>query len=233
MAGETDSENNGYYVTFKQESQVWEETVKHGLANHIDPKTMPHVIRRLQDSQYVSENNPYGIYFDVDPIEWSPRTVGDENTVTIPSFVSEQDEEGNITAARYITAMAFYRGRLWLLGGDYACSSVVNDRHNFFQSTAILVSDDDPIDGFIDLTEHAETIHSAVPTDSGLLVFTSRAQYLITSQGLLSPITFEFKQVSTYASDRRVTPQSISDRVAFITQRSNYAALQESYMLDT
>ncbi|OOE32881.1 hypothetical protein BZG05_13030 [Salinivibrio kushneri] len=233
VAGETDSENNGYYVRFKQEGGVWEETVKHGLANHIDAKTMPHIIRRLQDFQYVNDDNPYGIYFDVEPVEWSPRAVGDENTVTVPSFVSEQDEEGNITASRYITTMAFYRGRLWFLGGDYASSSVVNDRHNFFQSTAILLSDDDPIDGFIDLTEHAETIHSATPTDSGLLVFTSRAQYLITSQGLLSPITFEFKQVSTYASDSRVTPQPISDRVAFITQRSDYAALQESFVLDT
>ncbi|WP_449495027.1 phage nozzle protein [Candidatus Enterovibrio escicola] len=128
--------------------------------------------------------------------------------------------------------MSYYRGRLWLLGGDRAAASVVNERYNFFQSSALLLADDDPIDGYVDLHEHAETIHSAVPTDTGLLVFTRRGQYTITAQGIMSPTTFEFKEVSKYASDHRVTPQAVGDRVSFVTQRSNYAALQESYAVD-
>lgn len=233
VRGDTDSDDKPYYVSFNQDSNVWEETTKYGIVNHFDADTMPHVLRRFQSAEYENENNPYGIYFAIEPVEWTPRSVGDESTVPVPSFVSEQDSNGRITAPRYITCMSFYRGRLWMLGGDYATASVSNDRHTFWQSTALLLSDDDPIDGYVDLTEHAEYIHNAVATHEGLLVFTRRGQYMISSQGLMSPMTFEFKEASSYASDPFVEPQPVGDRVSFITQRSDYAALQESFASDS
>lgn len=231
ITGETsDTESKGYYVAFDIDKKVWYETAAYGTRNYFNNNSMPHKLSRWQDPKYVTESNPFGIYFKFESIEWPKRMVGDEGTVSVPSFVSDQNEDGSIAATRFITCMAFYRGRLWMLGGDYATSSVANDPHNFWPSTAIITADDDPIDSYTDLKDSAETIHNAIPTAQGLLVYTKRAQYSITSQGMMSPATFEFKEVSAYSSDADVVPQPIGDRVTFTTQRSDYAAIYDSYM---
>ncbi|HFD4005404.1 hypothetical protein [Vibrio parahaemolyticus] len=233
VAGKADSENDGYYVKWVDKTSMWTESTAYGLANEFNHASMPHMLRRYQDTSRVSTKNPYGIYFKLEQGEWSKRTVGDELSAPIPSFVSTQDESGAMTQERYISAMAFFRGRLWFLGGDYACGSVVGDKFNFFRSTALTVLDDDPIDGYTDLTGQAETIHAAIPSSDGLVVFTERGQYLISSQGMMSPTTFEFTRIASYATDNRCDPVLIGDRISFATKTSEYTSVSEMYVADT
>ncbi|ENU5815583.1 hypothetical protein ACE34P_003179 [Vibrio fluvialis] len=233
VAGKADSDNDGYYVKWDDKSKLWTESTAYGLANEFNKDSMPHMLRRYQSNDKVTDANPYGIYFKLEQGEWAKRTVGDADSAPIPSFVSTQDSSGAVIQERYITAMSYFRGRMWFLGGDYACSSVSGDKFNFFRSTALTVLDDDPIDGYTDLTGQAETIHSAIPANDGLVVFTERGQYLITSQGMMSPTTFEFTRIASYATDNRCDPVLIGDRISFATKTSDYTAISEMYVADT
>ncbi|WCE28419.1 hypothetical protein PK654_08510 [Vibrio sp. SCSIO 43137] len=225
-----EDENDGYYVIWDIENNMWQESTKYGLANHFDATSLPHILRRYQKESYQNSKNPYGIYFKLEHPDWAARTVGDEESSPIPSFCSSQDSNGKITEPRSIRAMAFYRGRLWFLGGEYASASVTGDNHNFFRSTALKVLDDDPIDGYTDLTGQAETIHAAIPSSDSLVVFTERGQYAISSEGLMSPLTFQFKRSASYASDALCTPVSLGDRISFTTRSSEYVAVSELYI---
>ena len=71
---------------------VWEETFKPGIKVAFDYTTMPHAIRRLN-----------GV-FEVNPIKWGEREVGDDVTNPIPSFDGQK-----------INKLLFFRNRFVIL----------------------------------------------------------------------------------------------------------------------
>ena len=81
----TFEDEDDYYVKFVADGSsdsgagVWEETVGFDLKVELDPLTMPHCIRRLADGT-----------FEVSPIAWVEREVGDNITNPLPSLVGQK-----------------------------------------------------------------------------------------------------------------------------------------------
>ena len=103
---------------------VWEETNAPGITYQLDELTMPHQLVRQSDGSFTFE-----------PVVWEDRTVGDDKTNPLPSFIGEK-----------ITSIFFYRNRLGLLSNESVILSRAGDYFNFFATTAQTVTADDPID---------------------------------------------------------------------------------------
>ena len=144
---------------------------------------MPHQIVRNADGT-----------FTVGPVLWEDRLVGDDKTNPLPSFCSrpigypkiyeyvEDDEDTDIDESeskndlRFINKMVFFRNRLTMLSGENAICSKPGDYFNFFASTALTVSDNDPVD--VSAASTSPTVlKDAIETTGGLLCFGPTQQH--------------------------------------------------------
>ena len=78
----TSGGEDSYYLRFEEKTGTWQETVKPGLCNTLNAKTMPHVLTYHEDGSFV-----FG------PHTWAPRQVGNEDTAPEPSFVGVPIED--------------------------------------------------------------------------------------------------------------------------------------------
>ena len=104
---------------------------------------------------------------DDDVIEWAKRTVGDDDTNPVPSFVG-----------RKINNMVFHMNRFGFLSEDTVILSQPGDYFNFFVGSAIAVSDADPIDMAATSTRPAE-LTAGVSSPSGPAAVLLDAQFLM------------------------------------------------------
>ena len=103
---------------------MWEETVGFDLKVELDPATMPHALRRLSDGT-----------FEVSPVAWVEREVGDDVTNPLPSIVGQKTNK-----------TVFFRNRFVFLAGENCVFSRANEYWNLFGLTAKTIVDSDPID---------------------------------------------------------------------------------------
>ncbi len=152
------------YVEFKTSNGasrgpgVWEETIGPGLKFEIDETTMPH--------QLVRQAN--GV-FKYEPVDWTDRLVGDNDTNPIPSFIGKK-----------INNMFFYRNRLGLLSNEAVIMSRAGDYFNFFANSSQVVAADDPID--LQATSvRPVSLNYTLSTSVGLLVFGPNEQFILST----------------------------------------------------
>jgi len=203
-------EEDDYYVKFVTKlagvdgAGVWEETVKPGILTRFDPTTMPHQIRRLSDGS-----------FEVSPISWATRDVGDDITNPQPSFI------GNA-----INKIMFFRNRLVMLSGENVIMSRPNEYFNIWAHTAQTVSDADPIDLLASSTVPS-ILYDGVSTASGLLIFSTNQQFLVVTDttDIFSPRTAMIKNIGAYKYNNKVRPVHLGQTVGFLNDagyRSRY-----------
>ena len=78
---------------------------------------MPHqIVRKF--------NSAGNIYFEVSPINWEDRLVGDETTNPAPSFVG-----------KFINKLVLYRNRLGIMADENIVLSRPGDYFNFWSKT--------------------------------------------------------------------------------------------------
>ena len=197
------------YVEFKTSNSaargpgVWEETIGPGLKFEIDETTMPH--------QLVRQAN--GI-FKYEPVDWSDRLVGDNDTNPIPSFIGKK-----------INNMFFYRNRLGLLSNEAVIMSRAGDYFNFFANSSQVVAADDPID--LQATSvRPVSLNYTLSSSVGLLVFGPNEQFLLsTDADVLSPTTTKINTVSTFECDPSVDAVAVGTAQAFISKSNLYSKL--------
>ena len=208
----TDSDDDDYWVKFNSEESgvdgagTWVETRKPGIFSKFNMSTMPHQIIRQPDGSFL-----------VCPVEWEDRLVGDDKTNPLPSFCSRAvgypkiyeyyeddpdtidiDEEEKNNDFRYINKMVFFRNRLTMISGENVICSKPGDYFNFFASTALTVTDNDPIDVAASSTTPV-LLKDAIETTAGLLCFSQNQQHLLsTDSEIFGPRTARFNMVSTY-----------------------------------
>lgn len=212
------AEADDYYVKFVPDSQgipgtgSWEETIAPGVKTNINPSTMPHALIRQADGT-----------FRLDPLNsetalggWAPRQVGDDTTNPVPSFVGKS-----------IRNMLFYYNRLGFLSGDTAVLSQPGDYFNFFATSAITISDADPIDVTAASTQPAILKH-AIGTGKGLIIFAEHAQFLLTSdEAQFGPSTVRMTEVANYSYRSVAAPQSTGVSIMFPTEADTYSKVFE------
>ena len=125
------SDEDDYYTRFygannRDGSGVWIECPEPGIVKSFDPATMPHILQRQADGDFL-----------VKQYSWKDRTVGDDVTNPLPSFVGST-----------INKVVFFRNRLVFLSGEnVVCSRPGTvDNPDFWNVTALTISATDPVD---------------------------------------------------------------------------------------
>ena len=224
IANTQDSDDDDYYMKFvgqnsKSGPGSWVECAEPGIRKKYDNSTMPIRITRTGTTT-----------FTVDRYSWQDRSIGDDNTNPIPRFVSidsnHPDHTGSDTL-RYINKILFFRNRLTFLSGEYVITSTQGDLNNFWRNSALTIANKDPID-----IGSSSTLPSAfydgVEIASGLLVFTTNAQYLLASDDtIFNPDTAKLRIVSSYNYNKLIPPISMGVTYGFVDNSNKYSRFVE------
>ena len=195
-----------YYVKFVSSNTTlgygpgsWEETVAPVIQFTFDVNTMPHLLTRDANG-----------HFTFAPAVYKDRIIGDDNTNPIPSFVG-----------RLINGVFVYRNRLGFLAGDSVILSRADDFFNFWNKTALTVSDDDPVD--IDCTStKPQTLRYVVPQSTGLVIFGQGEQFLLSTTGdVLSPKSAKVNRLASFDASENVAPIDTGIAIGFVNTTSS------------
>ena len=190
---------------------VWEETIAPGIQYEFDELTLPHQLVRQADGSFT-----YG------PVAWEDRLVGDLETNPNPSFVGQK-----------INNLFFYRNRLGFLSNEAVVLSRAGDYFNFWVTTALTVTDDDPID--ITASSVRPVNHRYVrPTSVGLVLFSDTEQFILTTDAdILSPKTAKINELSSYECDPNVEAVNLGTTLAFVSKTPLFTRLYELIGIST
>ena len=207
-------EGDDYYLKFQGNEQedgpgVWEETYKPGIAVAFNPDSMPYLIRRSLDADGQ-------IVFKVGSVDWIQRTVGDNKTNPIPSFV-KTDEAPGVS----INNMLLYRNRLVFLSSNNVILSQSGDLGNWFGDTALVLKASDPID--INASVDTSTaLYAGLVVNNGMVIFSKFNQFLFTTDSdILSPETAKSSLLSTYDFNINSNPFNLASNVGFFSSSGN------------
>ena len=116
--------------------------------------------------------------FTVGRFSYANRDIGDDNSNPFPKF-----------KGRSIERVLFFRNRLVFLAGENVIASRPGNFGDFFNTTALTVSTNDPIDIACSST-FPSTLMDGIEIPNGLLVFSTDQQFLLTTDdSVLTPET--------------------------------------------
>ena len=200
--------DDSYYLAFSDITGTWKETVKPGLANHLDAQTMPHLLTLKEDGTFTFE-----------PESWESRKAGNEDTSPEPSFVGLPLQD-----------IFFYLGRLGVLVTDSVVFSEVDAWKNFFPTTANTVVDSDPIDVTVasgDVTSGFPNLLYGLEVPKGdLLLFGRHVQYVLSADKALTPQNIKVS-LHSHVNCGSVRPVSLEQSVVFISPALEYSHVKE------
>nr|DAF68328.1 MAG TPA: stabilization protein [Caudoviricetes sp.] len=206
ITGEASRTGDNYWVRYDAAGQVWRETVKPGIIAGIEPTSMPHALIRAADGQ-----------FDWTPLTWADRTCGDDTTNPMPSFIGDS-----------INDIFFFRNRLGFLSGENVVMSRTSKYFYFFPASVSALSDDDPIDVAIS-HNRVSILKYAVPFSEQLLLWSDQAQFVLSSQGILSSKTIQLDLTTEFDVSDGARPFGIGRGVYFAAPRASYTSLKRYY----
>ena len=210
----TDSIHDDYYSKFVANDGTsgpgfWEETLKPGLATGLTASTMPHELVNTGTNAFTFQ-----------PITWTSRLIGDDNTNPHPSFV-KKDTDGSTDIGK-IQQSFFYNNRLGFLTNDVVVMSQAGEFYNFYSKTAQTASEADPIDISCSSVSHA-LLHGVLPVTQGLLLFSENQQFLLASaDGNLKPSTAIIQSISNFEMDSNIDPVSVGTLINFVSKTPAY-----------
>ncbi len=235
------SDKDDYYLQFKSNSApedgpgVWEECVKPLSRTEFAVDTMPHQLVKI------NARGSTPTRFELTPIDWQGKIVGDEITNPKPSFIFneshskrnallsdfyEEEIYDNI-AGHPIQNLAFYRNRLALLANDSIILSQPGDHFNFWAKSAMTISPADSIDLSVGDTKPSTLVHS-ISTQKGLLLFSKEKQFLLTTDNdVLSPETAKIQSISTFNYNPLVEPFSLGTTIGFVNNVGSHTKFME------
>ncbi len=212
-----ESDEDDYYLKFVGENGLdgngnWEECAAPGIVKSFDATTMPHILARQADGDFLIKKNT-----------WADREVGDDTTNPIPTFVNNK-----------INKVLFFRNRLVFLSGENLVTSKPGEfgKPSFWAETALTTSAADPIDIASSSTFPA-ALFDGIELTVGLLVFSTNQQFLLTSDDtIMNPDTAKLKSVSTYNYNKTIPPISLGTSIGYIDNSGKYSRFNEMSVVD-
>jgi len=212
IANSKASDDDDYYLKFEGNDGLdgpgaWVECPAPGIVKSLDATTMPHVLQRQSDGDFL-----------VKKYTWEDRVVGDNTTNALPSFV------GNT-----INKVLFFRNRLALLSGENVILSRPGElaTPSFFAKTALAVSAVDPIDISCSSTFPSD-LFDGIEVAAGLGVFSTNQQFLLSSDAeILNPDTAKLRSISSYNYNKVVPPISLGTTTGYIDNSGKYSRFNE------
>lgn len=208
VTGESAKSGDNYWVKYSFTGQVWKEIAKPGIISGLNSATMPHALIRASDGQ-----------FDWTPLSWNGRVCGDDDTNPMPSYVGDK-----------INDVFFFRNRLGFLAGENVIMSRTSKYFNFFPASVSTLSDDDPIDVAIS-HNRVSILKYAVPFSEQLLLWSDQAQFVLSSNGILSSKTVELDLTTEFDVSDGARPHGIGRGVYFAAPRASYTSLKRYYAI--
>lgn len=208
ISGEKKSEDDDFYVKWDDLHKVWKETIAPRIPYKIEPKNMPHAIVRESDGSFKLKKLP-----------WVDRGSGNEDTNPDPSFIG-----------RRINDIFFYRNRLGVIADESIILSSTNDFFNFWFKSSAAIADTDPIDVSVSSNKVATLTH-AVPFARELMLFSREGQFVLSSDGVMTPKSVKCDQITNFDYNPMVQPISVGPSIFFVNDRVNYSSLMRYYSL--
>ena len=206
------SDEDDYFTKFhgannKDGSGVWIECPEPGIVKSFDPTTMPHVLQRQADGDFLVKH--YG---------WKDRLVGDDVTNPLPSFVGKG-----------INKVVFFRNRLVFLAGENVITSKPGsiDVPDFFNNSALTLGAIDPID-IACSSLYPSDLYDAIELPAGLLCFSTNQQFLLSADDtVFNPDTAKLRAVSNHNYNKVLPPIKTTYTVGFIDNSFKYSRFME------
>ena len=241
VTNSTERDIDDYYLRWDNTERPgkWVETVGDDIRFRIDPFTMPHVLYRQSDGTFVfdqykkKKEAPFTDILigstSVSATEWykdyprgqsawENRKVGDNATNPFPKFVGKK-----------ITNTFFHRNRLGFLHDGCISLSKAGTVGNFFNSSALTTTPNDPIEVEAGSTEPTTFINS-IETNTGLVVFGESEQYLLhTDSDSLTNETAKLSNISTYNYSPTSNPIPLGTTISFIDSTGTNGRLFEMF----
>lgn len=206
ITGDTSKGSDAYYVEYDAEQKVWKETLGWNQKYSIHYHTMPWTLVRAADGE-----------FDLSFHEWGNRKTGDEDTNPEPSLVGQA-----------INDIFFYRNRLGFLAGENVVMSRTGRYFDLFPASVANLADDDPIDVAVS-HNRISVLKYAVPFSEELLLWSDQAQFVLTSQGMLSPKTVDLNMTTEFDVTDSARPFGLGRAVYFASPRASFTAINRYY----
>jgi hypothetical protein len=199
---------DSYYAKFIAENGAsgkgsWEETVAPNVSKGLTAATMPHELVNTALNT-----------FELRPITWDERIVGDDETNEHPSFVGKTIQQA-----------FFHNNRLGFLTEDNVSMSQSGEFYNFYHVSALTQADNDPIDISCSSLRPA-VLHAVLPAAQGLVLFSKAQQFLMYSDdGILTPKTSVIRTISNYENDEKVDPVDVGPNMVFLSKSPGYTRI--------
>lgn len=158
--------------------------------------------------------------WEIRPVDWDPRDSGGVISNPGPSLF----HDGNGKAIqRAISAMAFYRGRLFLASEDMLVSSRINDFDNFWIDSPDSLTVADPIDLRVSSNAYTPITYLQPYRNFLFLATDGSIQYeLVGSENQISPLTAEIAPTSFYNMTLDVSPVLLNNSLFFLDAKRLY-----------
>lgn len=208
ISGEKKSEDDDFYVKWSDKDKIWKETIAPRISYKINPRNMPHAIVREADGSFKLKKLP-----------WVDRGSGNEDTNPDPSFIG-----------RCINDIFFFRNRLGVISDESIILSATNDFFNFWFKSSAAIADTDPIDVSVSSNKVAKLTH-AVPFARELMLFSREGQFVLSSDGVMTPKSVKCDQITNFDYNPMVQPISIGPSIFFTNDRVNHSSLMRYYSL--
>ena len=201
----------GWYRIIRKDKAPYLKKIRTpGPRTTLDSRRMPQLLYSELDE--VGKLNYYG-----GPVDWEKRENGDAESNRGPGIFFNPSTDDPQESK--ITAMAYYRDRLFLANEDTIVASRSGDWDNFFIANVDNIIDSDPLDLRISSNNYTPVTH-LVPFRDFLFVGTSgNTQYELTgSNNVISPLTAEFAPTAFYPMMPEVSPQSMNNNLFFYSK---------------
>lgn len=205
IQGTADSNFATYYVI--RNGGVWDECVKPGLSNSINPAKMPHALVRKGDGT-----------FEFAQFSWAPRRVGSEDTNPNPTFIG-----------RSIRDIFFYKNRLGFCVDENVVLSRAGDFGNFYRLTVLDLLDDETVDVAASTTKVTKFNH-AVPFNKSMMLFADQVQFVLGDGGVLTPGSVSLDVATQYEVVQSVRPEALGSDVYFVSENGAHARVFEYFV---
>lgn len=205
IAGFDQDSFGAYYV--RRTGGVWEETVKPGIENRLNPETMPYALVREADGT-----------FSFKPFKWNVRKIGDDESNPPPTFLG-----------RTIQDVFFYKNRLAFVADENVVFSGSGDFGNFWRSTATDLIDSDVVDVATSSTK-VSLLKYAVPFNNNLMLFADQTQFSLNVDQLLTPSSVSIDTVTGFEMNVRARPVGIGNDIFFVTESGRFSRIREYFV---
>ena len=224
--GDPETTSGEYYAKFITNNDedfgegIWQETLAGGIEYIVDEDTMPHLLIRLSDGDFLftpADGASYSVG-GVDTVEvpaWSDREVGDNTTNPAPSFIGQP-----------INDIFYFKDRLGLLADDATILSKSGDYFSFWRTTVIDLLDTERIDVRSTHTK-VTTLYNAVPLGEQLVLFSDRTQFSLRGETALTPKTVAITPVSEHESFKDLAPVALGSSIFMGSERGSYSVVRE------